>query len=96
MIGPLTYIFNKSLRNGIVPGKLKIAVVYPIHKKESRMKIGNFRPVSSFPIICKIYEKLVYIRLKNFFDKHNIIHKHQFGFQKGKSTEHAIPDINKK
>ena len=29
----------------------------------------------------------------NFFDKHDIIHKHQFGFQKGKSTEHAMLDI---
>lgn len=31
----------------------------------------------------------------NFFDKHNIIimHKHKFGFQKGKSTEHVKLDI---
>ena len=28
-----------------------------------------------------------------FFTKNKTIHKHQFGFQKGKSTEHAILDI---
>ena len=29
----------------------------------------------------------------SFFTKNKAIHKHQFGFQKGKSTEHAILDI---
>ena len=31
----------------------------------------------------------------SFFDKHNIIYKYQFNFQKVKSTEHATSDINK-
>ena len=30
---PLTFLFNESIRNGIVPEKLKLAVAYPIHKK---------------------------------------------------------------
>ena len=29
----------------------------------------------------------------SFFTKNKKIHKHQFGFQKGKSIEHAILDI---
>ena len=31
--------------------------------------------------------------MMNFFDKHNIICKHQFHFQKEKSVEHAKADI---
>ena len=31
IIQPLTFLFNESIRNGIVPEKLKLAVVYPIH-----------------------------------------------------------------
>ena len=57
------------------------------------MNIGNYHPISILPAISKIYEKLIDKRLMNFFDKHNIIHKHQFVFQDGKSTEHAILDI---
>lgn len=57
------------------------------------MNIGNYHPISILPVISKIYEKLIDKRLMNFFDKHNIIHKHQFVFQDGKSTEHSILDI---
>ena len=35
-------MFKESLRNVIVPGKLIIAVVYLIHEKEFRMKIGDY------------------------------------------------------
>ena len=41
IIQPLTLLFNESIRNGIVPEKLKLAVVYPIHKKDSKMKINK-------------------------------------------------------
>ena len=44
-------------------------------------------------MISKIYEKLIHARLMSFFVKNKTIHEHQFGFQKGKSTEHAILDI---
>ena len=29
----------------------------------------------------------------HFFNNHEIIYKHQFGFQRGKSTEHAVLDL---
>ena len=29
----------------------------------------------------------------DFFNKHEITYKHQFGFQRGKSTEHAVFDL---
>ena len=44
-------------------------------------------------MISKIYEKLIQARLMSFFTKNKTIHRLQFGFQKGKSTEHAILDI---
>ena len=33
VIQPLTFLFNESIRNGSVQEKLKVAVVYPVHKK---------------------------------------------------------------
>ena len=41
------------------------------------------------PLLTKIYEKLMHTRIMDFINKHNIF-KHQYGFRKGKSTEHAI------
>ena len=40
-------------------------------------------------------EKLVHKRLINYLDKYELLFKHQHGFQKGKSTEHAILDLHK-
>ena len=45
------------------------------------------------PIRSKIYEKLMLTRLMDFINKNDITFKHQHGFQKGKSTEHAILDL---
>ena len=33
-------------------------------------------------------------RLTSFLDRYNILYKHQYGFQRGKSTEHAILDLH--
>ena len=70
-----------------------MAVVYPIHKKESKMKVSNYRPISILPLVSKILEKLIHKRLMDFFHKYEIIYKHKFGFQRGKSTEHAVLDL---
>ena len=40
-------------------------------------------------------EKLVHKRLINYLDKYKLLFKHQYGFQKRKSTEHAILDLHK-
>ena len=89
----MTFLFNESISYGIVPDKLKLAVVYPIHKKDSKMKVNSYHPISILAMISKIYKKLIHERLIFFFTKNKTIPKHQFGFQKGKSTEHAILDI---
>ena len=41
-----------------------------------------------------ILEKLILKRLMNFFDKHKVLHSHQYGFRHQHSTEHAILDIS--
>ena len=33
-------------------------------------------------------------RLTSFLDKYDLLYEHQYGFQKGKSTENAISDPN--
>ena len=93
IVQPLTFLFNESISYGIVPDKLKLEVVYPIYKKDSKMNVNSYRPISVLPVISKIYEKLIHASLMPFFTKNKTIHKHCFGFQKGKSTEHAILDI---
>ena len=90
---PLSKIFNASLTSGIVPDKLKIAKVIPIHKKGCKEDLSNYRPVSVLPVFSKILEKCVYNRVHRFLVKCNIINKCQYGFRSGHSTSSALADF---
>ena len=57
IIQALTCNFNQSLKTGILPEKLKVAKIIPIHKKGSLNDISNHRPISLLPSISKILEK---------------------------------------
>ena len=69
---------------------LKIAKVIPIHKKDDKTQINNYRPISLLPAISKILEMIVYKRLLSFLTINNIITLSQFGFRKNHSTDFAI------
>ena len=49
--------------------------------------------ISILPLFSKIFEKFIYTRLSDFINKNELLFQHQLGFQKGKSTEHAILDL---
>ena len=90
---PLTYLYNLSLSQGIVPDQLKIAKVIPVFKKGENSLASNYRPISLLSIFNKVLEKIVYKRLYTFLDKHKILYKHQFGFRKNHTTSLALLEV---
>lgn len=86
----LTHIFNLCISAGVFPKRMQIAKVCVLHKKGDKNDINNYRPVSILPVFSKGLEKVIYARLVNFFDKHSLITKSQFGFRKHRSTELAL------
>ena len=89
----LTIIFNKSIQEGCFPTAMKIAKILPLHKGDSALLVGNYRPISLLPIFSKIFERLIYNRLIEFITANNILTELQFGFQSNKSTEQAVASI---
>ena len=89
----LTIIFNRCIREGHFPDSLKLAKVVPIHKGDSVLTVSNYRPISLLPIFSKIMERLIYNQFIEFIEAQKILSELQFGFQKNKSTEHAITSI---
>ena len=90
---PLDTLFNVSFSLGIVPSSLKAANIIPIHKKDSRLTLSNYRSISLLSIFNKLLEKLMANRLVKFLEDNNILHKSQFGFRSYHSTDFAILSI---
>jgi hypothetical protein len=45
---PITMLINKTIENASFPNKLKEAQVVPLHKKNSQLEVGNYRPMAFF------------------------------------------------
>ena len=90
--GPLADIFNMSVQKGVFPSKLKEAKVIPVYKSDDETEPGNYRPISLLSVFNRLFEKLMYHRLKSFLDINNVLFKAQYGFLEKHSTQRAILD----
>ncbi len=90
---PLCLIFNRSMIDGTVPDDLKIAKIIPIYKSDDKKIVSNYRPISVLPAFSKILERLVYNRLTDFINQHDILSQNQYGFRKNISTSMALLDL---
>ena len=90
---PLTHIINQSLCTGIFPDRLKIAKVIPLFKKGDEHIIDNYRPISLLPVISKVFEKIVFDQLYQYFTDNDLIFTSQYGFRKLHSTELASIEL---
>ena len=87
---PITLLINETLKSSIFPDCLKSALVTPIFKKGDPTDPANYRPISSLPILSKIFEKVLKQQIMNFIEKHNKLSSRQFGYRKHHSTEQLI------
>jgi hypothetical protein len=87
---PLAHIFTLSVTQGIFPDKLKTSRTVPIFKSGDPLLCDNYRPISLLNTFSKILEKILSVKLVNHLDHNKIIHDHQYGFQKHKSTQHSL------
>ena len=87
---PLSIIFNNIIKTGIFPDLWKSANVTPVHKKDSKQIIKNYRPISLLPIFAKIFERTLFANMHNFFTSNGLITKNQSGFQPGESVTNQL------
>ena len=57
---PLTLLINLTFTKGKFPDILKIGKNFPIHKKNCKTDVNNYRPISLLSNISKIIEKIVH------------------------------------
>ena len=77
---PLKLIFEAYLHGGEFPDYWTKANVVPVHKKESKNLVKNYRPISLLPIFGKIFGIVIFKDFFNCFHKIELITKCQYGF----------------
>ena len=89
----VTFVINQSLMSGIFPTNLKVAKVIPLFKKNNPALLDNYRPISLLPAVSKIFERVIFDQLHNYFSIHKLYYKSQYGFRKQHSTELAALEL---
>lgn len=93
LIPPLTKIFNRILEQGTFPSVLKVSKLVPIFKTGDPLVLGNYRPIACVPILSKVFESLLKIRLTTYFEENSLFSSRQFGFRSGRSTVDAVLEL---
>ena len=60
---------NSCIDEGEFPSELKPADIVPIHKKKYKIDKSNYRPLGILSNYSKVYEKLIYDQLYQYFEK---------------------------
>ena len=83
----LEIIFEPCIEKGQFPNGWKKANVVLVHKKGDKQVLRNCRPVS------KIFERVIYNNLYEFFIKTDLISSNQSGFKQGDSSIYQLLSI---
>ena len=69
----------------MIPESLKSGIILPLFKGKGAKANNkdNYRGITLFPTLCKIYEMILLNRLDNFAAHKGFFSEMQFGFQEG-------------
>ena len=81
VIKPLSIIFQNCLKFSTFPDDWKKGKIVPVHKKNSKQLVNDYRPVSLLPICSEIFEKVIFVSIFNFMIQNNHLNGCQSGFR---------------
>ena len=91
IIGPsLTVIFNFSVLTKVFPDDLKIGKVAPVYKSGDKDDLNNYCPISVLPTVTRVFEKILYGQVYEYFTSNKLLGNEQFGFRTLHSTALAL------
>ena len=80
---PLAKIFNLVYNTGYIPSEWKASNIVPVHKKDDKSNVENYRPISLISLVMKIFERIIYEKILNLTEAK--IDSRQHGFLRNKS-----------
>ena len=90
---PLKQLFDMSLRDRKFPNLWKKANILPIHKKGDKGIPSNYRPVSLLCTPSKIFERIIFKYVYNYFQTNFLITVWQSGFRPQNSTVSQLVEL---
>ena len=72
----LADLFNKSLRDSVLPLDWVSANICPVYKKGDKHCVSNYRPISLTCILSKVLEKIVHAKLYSMLEDNNLLSSH--------------------
>ena len=90
LAAPLAMFFSKSFAEVKLPVDWKRANVVPVYKTGDKSVVGNYRPVSLTPLVCKVLESIIKDTIVEFLHDNDLISDTQHGFRKGRS---CLPNL---
>ena len=82
----LSVVFRRLLRLGSFPACWRPANVTSIPKGPSSSSVANYRPIFITPVLSKVFERLVAVRLGRFMEHCGVLPTTQFAYRKGLGT----------
>ena len=90
----LSDLFNACIDASVFPSDFKMARVAPIFKSVDREDLNNYRPISVLPTVARVFERLIYEQLYNYFAENKLLSNEQWGFRSIRSTALALSNCS--
>ena len=73
----LSDLFYACVDASVFPSDFKMARVAPISKSDDREDLNNYRSISVLPTVARIFERLIYEQLYNYFAENKLLSNEQ-------------------
>ena len=87
---PLHHVITLSIMQNKFPSNWKYTKLVPLHKKQSRVKKENYRPVAILSPLSKVLEKVMFVQLYGYFDRNKLFDPSLHGYRTNRSTMSAL------
>ena len=80
LLRPLILLFKNSAKLSYFPDIWKTSNIIPVHKKNDKQLVENYRPISLLPIFGKIFQKIIFNKIYPFLLEERLLNPNQSGF----------------
>jgi len=92
----LSVVFRRLIRSGSFPLCWRQANVTPVPKGPLSSDVNKYRPISITPVLSKVFERLVSVRLGRFMELYKVYPATQFAYRKGLGACDALLCVSHK